>query len=164
MMDALPEAQAIPEAIQHLQGKYLIFGLGDEEYAINILRVREIIGKLPITAVPQTPPYVKGVTNLRGKIIPVVDLRRRFGMAASDASLETCIIVVEVHETLIGVVVDQVSEVLLIHARDIEPTPALGAQGDAASIMGIAKVKGRVMMLLQIEEVLGGKECVFVKS
>ncbi|MBI3091368.1 MAG: purine-binding chemotaxis protein CheW [Candidatus Tectomicrobia bacterium] len=163
-MDALPEAQAIPEAIRLLEGKYLTFGLGDEEYGINILQVREIIGELPITAVPQTPPYVRGVTNLRGKIIPVVDLRLRFGMAAALAGLETCIIVVEVHHTLIGVVVDQVSEVLLIHARDIEPTPALGAQRDAASIMGIAKVKGRVMMLLQIEEVLGGKEFVFVQS
>ena len=112
-------------------GKYLTFSLADEEYGIGILRIREIIGMMPITVVPQTPEFVKGVINLRGKVIPVVDLRLRFDMQESDYTERTCIIVIETqapnHSSLtMGIVVDSVSEVLNIKNDEIEDTPTFG--------------------------------------
>jgi purine-binding chemotaxis protein CheW len=111
-------------------GKYLTFSLADEEYGIGILKIKEIIGMLPITSVPQTPEFVKGVINLRGKVIPVMDLRLRFGMPPIDYSERTCIIVVEIAghtgTVQIGIVVDAVSEVLNIKGEDIEQTPTFG--------------------------------------
>jgi len=116
------------------EGKYLTFTLAEEEYGIGILKIKEIIGMMPITTVPQTPLYVKGVINLRGKVIPVIDLRLRFTMEEIDYDERTCIIVVEIVGSAgtlqIGIVVDAVSEVLNIRAEEIEETPAFGTRLD----------------------------------
>ena len=144
------------------EGKYLTFSLAEEEYGIGILKIKEIIGMLPITSVPQTPDFVKGVINLRGKVIPVIDLRMRFGIDEIDYTERTCIIVVEVERSnntvLIGVVVDAVSEVLNIKDADIEETPAFGANLDTEYILGMAKMEGGVKILLDIDEVLNDEE------
>jgi purine-binding chemotaxis protein CheW len=140
------------------EGKYLTFSLAGEEYGIGILKIREIIGMLPITSVPETPPYVKGVINLRGKVIPVVDLRLRFAMPAIDYTERTCIIVVEMKSAAglvpIGAVVDAVSEVLNIKAEDIENTPAFGMRLNTDYILGMAKMGKGVKLLLDIDRVL----------
>jgi purine-binding chemotaxis protein CheW len=140
------------------EGKYLTFALGREEYGIGILKVKEIIGILPITPVPRTPGYMKGVINLRGKVIPVVDLRLKFGMEEIDNTERTCIIVVEVGQpngaVLTGIMVDSVSEVLNIKAGDVEKAPDFGAKLDTDYILGLAKMNGGVKILLQIDTVL----------
>ena len=127
------EVNVINDAIARAakrEGKYLTFALAGEEYGIGILKVKEIIGLMPITTVPQTPGYVKGVINLRGKVIPVADLRLKFGMEAMAYNDRTCIIVVEIEgaagPSSMGIVVDSVSEVLNIKADDIEDTPNFG--------------------------------------
>jgi purine-binding chemotaxis protein CheW len=144
------------------EGKYLTFSLAGEEYGIGILKVREIIGMLPITSVPETPPYVKGVINLRGKVIPVVDLRRRFGMPNMDYTERTCIIVVEIAgpagTVSMGVVVDCVSEVMNIKGADIEDTPMFGTQLNTEYILGMAKVGKGLKILLNIEKALTSNE------
>ncbi|MCP4107009.1 MAG: purine-binding chemotaxis protein CheW [Desulfobacteraceae bacterium] len=140
------------------EGKYLTFTLADEEYGIGILKIKEIIGMMPFTAVPQTPHYVKGVINLRGKVIPVMDLRLRFGMEAIDYTDRTCIIVVEISgeasNVMIGIVVDTVSEVLNIKSDDIEDTPSFGTALDTDYILGMAKTEVGVKILLDIDKVL----------
>ncbi|MFW6114632.1 MAG: chemotaxis protein CheW [bacterium] len=113
---------------QEKAGKYLTFVLAEEEYGLEILKVREIIGLMGITAVPRTPEHVKGVINLRGKVIPVIDLRLKFGMQEIEHTTETCIIVVSVNESEIGVLVDRVSEVLDIEAGQIEEAPSFGSE------------------------------------
>lgn len=143
----------------HKEGKYLTFGLGSEEYGLEILKVKEIIGIMNITAVPQTPKYVKGVINLRGKVIPVIDLRLKFGMDVIDYNERTCIIVVDIaaqtgKKTVMGIVVDSVSEVLNIKSEEIEETPTFGVKLDTDYILGMAKVKGGVKILLEIDKVL----------
>ena len=144
------------------EGKYLTFSLSDEEYGIGILKIKEIIGMMPITAVPQTPGFVKGVINLRGKVIPVVDLRLRFGMASIDYDDRTCIIVVEIgnqgFDVVIGIVVDSVSEVLNIKGEDIEDTPTFGTKLDTDYILGMAKMEGGVKILLSIDKVLSAQD------
>jgi len=145
-------------------GKYLTFILGREEFAIRVLKVREIMGIQDITAVPQTPSYVKGVINLRGKVIPVVDLRLKFCLPEIEYTQRTCIIVVQVQAAGVslqtGIVVDEVSEVLNLAAGDIEDTPDFGEGGGAAMsyLLGMAKVKGKVKILLDIDQVLSGQE------
>jgi purine-binding chemotaxis protein CheW len=143
-------------------GKYLTFTLADEDYGIGILKVKEIIGMMPITSVPKTPQFVKGVINLRGKVIPVIDLRVKFDMGESDYTERTCIIVVEIdtedETVLIGIVVDSVSEVLNIQEDEIEDTPAFGTQLDVDYILGIAKTEGGVKILLNIDRVLSSDE------
>lgn len=150
------------KAMAEKEGKYLTFTLADEEYGISILKIKEIIGMMPITSVPQTPHYVKGVINLRGKVIPVVDLRGRFGMEEIDYTERTCIIVVEIQGEsgmiMIGIVVDSVSEVLNIKGEDIEPTPTFGARLNTDYILGMAKMEGGVKILLDIDRVLGSEE------
>lgn len=140
------------------EGKYLTFTLNKEEYGIGILKVKEIIGMMPITPVPQTPEYVKGVINLRGKVIPVIDLRLRFGMEKVLYDERTCIVVVEAEtgedRTLIGIVVDSVSEVLNIRAELIEETPAFGTELTTDYILGMAKTEGSLKILLDIDKVL----------
>ena len=142
--------------------KYLTFSLAGEEYGLGILRVREIIGIMPITTVPQTPPFVKGVINLRGLVIPVIDLRLKFGMPPMDYTEKTSIIVVDVRAgsgaTQIGVVVDHVSEVVNIRGDDIEDTPTFGTSLDMAFISGMAKVGKSVKILLEIDRVLRGED------
>jgi len=143
-------------------GKYLTFILEKEEYGIGILKVKEIIGMMPITSVPRTPPFVKGVINLRGKVIPVIDLRSKFEMATIPYTERTCIIVVEIDSqrdmVLIGIVVDAVSEVLNIPEEQIESTPGFGAKLNTDYILGMAKVDGRVKILLNIDKVLSADE------
>ena len=155
--------QAVKASAQK-EGKYLTFTLAGEEYGIGILKVKEIIGMMPITSVPQTPEFVKGVINLRGKVIPVVDLRLKFGMEKMDYTDRTCIIVVEIHTQTgtvrIGIVVDAVSEVLNIKEEVIEETPAFGARLDTGYILGMAKIGGGVKILLDIDRVLSADEVV----
>jgi purine-binding chemotaxis protein CheW len=145
-------------------GKYLTFLLGREEFAIRVLKVTEIIGIQDITAVPQTPPCVKGVINLRGKVIPVVDLRLKFSLPEKEYTPRTCIIVVQVQSGGVslptGIVVDEVSEVLNLGAADIEDTPDFGEGTGAATsyLLGMAKVKGKVKILLDIDRVLSSQE------
>ena len=149
-------------AMADKEGKYLTFTLANEEYGIGILKIKEIIGMMPITTVPRTPEFVKGVINLRGKVIPVMDLRLRFGMEAMDYNDRTCIIVVEIESQArtvqIGAVVDSVSEVLNVGGNDIEETPSFGAKLDTEYILGMAKMEGGVKILLDIDKVLNDEE------
>lgn len=135
-------------------GKFLAFFLSDEEYGIEILRVQEIIGLLPITRVPYTQNYLKGVVNLRGKVIPVIDLRLKFGMPASERTSETCIVVVHLRGIEVGLIVDRVSEVVDIRDEDVGPAPSFGNAVDTEYIYGIGKSQGRVKILLDIEKAL----------
>ena len=150
------------KAIEHKDGKYLIFRMANEAYGISILKIKEIIGMLPITTVPQTPPFVKGVINLRGKVIPVIDLRLKFEMEGVDYTERTCIIVVEIlgeeSPILMGVVVDAVSEVLNIKRSDIEETPTFSTTLDVDYILGMAKMDNGVKILLDIDRVLNTDE------
>jgi purine-binding chemotaxis protein CheW len=145
-------------------GKYLAFQLHGEEFAIPVEKVREIMGVLDITAVPGTPPHVKGVLNLRGKVIPVVDLRLKFGMPALDYNDRTCIVVVQVTGTqgpmLMGVVVDSVAEVLQAASSDIEDTPSFGQDVRVPYVLGLAKIKGEVKILLDIDQIMTEREWV----
>jgi purine-binding chemotaxis protein CheW len=149
-------------------GKYLTFSLAGEEYGIGILKIREIIGMMPITSVPETPHFVKGVINLRGKVIPVIDLRLRFGMMEIDYTERTCIIVVEIQGpgkvVAIGIVVDAVSEVLNIKAEDIEDPPAFGIRLNTDYILGMAKMGKGVKLLLEIDRVLGAEDLILLKE
>jgi len=135
-------------------GKYLTFFLGAEEYGMEILAVHEIIGVLPITRVPRTPPFVRGVINLRGRVISIIDLRLKFDLPAVDAGPTSCIIVVAAHAAQVGLLVDRVSEVADIAAADIEPPPPLGAGIHTDYLVGIAKSPSRVRLLLDIGRVI----------
>lgn len=150
------------KAMAEKEGKYLTFTLAEEEYGIGILKIKEIIGMMPITSVPQTPEFLKGVINLRGKVIPVMDLRLKFGMEEMDYTERTCIIVVEIEgqacTIMIGLVVDAVSEVLNIKTDDIEDAPNFGANLDSEYILGMAKMEGGVKILLDIDRVLSTEE------
>ena len=141
-----------------IDGKFLTFILGNEVYGIEILKAREIIGLMDITTVPQTPEYMKGVINLRGKVIPVIDLRLKFGMPEEEHTQETCVIVVEVNNTSLGIIVDSVSEVSDINGREIEDAPSFGQGIDTSFIMALGKVKDKIIILLDIEAVLSSEE------
>ena len=159
----MPEATIEPAAaVRKLAGKYLTFTLQHESYGIDVLKVREIIRLTDITTVPQMPAYVRGVINLRGKIIPVLDLRLRFGFDEAKATEQTCIVVVLVKlpdgkSAQMGLVVDGVEEVVNIAAADIEETPDFGGQVATDYIVGMAKIKGAVKTLLDIDRVLAGE-------
>jgi purine-binding chemotaxis protein CheW len=146
------------KAMTDIEGKYLTFSLAQEEYGIGILKVKEIIGMMPVTTVPRTPGFIKGVINLRGKVIPVIDLRLKFAMEEIPYTERTCIIVVETRgqagSILIGIVVDAVAEVMNIRGTDIEEAPQFGAQLDTGYILGMAKTGGGVKILLDIDKVL----------
>jgi purine-binding chemotaxis protein CheW len=154
------------KAMAEREGKYLTFSLAEEEYGIGILKVKEIIGMMHITTVPQTPEYVKGIINLRGKVIPVVDLRLRFTIDSIDYTERTCIIVVEVQKesgtVMIGIVVDSVSEVLNIKGEDVEETPTFGASLNTDYVLGMAKTEGGVKILLDIDRVLNQDEVALI--
>jgi len=143
-------------------GKYLTFQLGREEFGIRVLKVREIMGLQEITAVPQTPAHVRGVINLRGKVVPVVDLRVKFGLAAGEYTQRTCIIVTQVQmesgPALMGIIVDGVSEVVNLAAADIEDTPEFGEDIGRRYLLGMAKSKGKVKILLDIDKVVSLEE------
>jgi len=142
-----------------LGGKYLTFTLATEEYGVPVLRVREIIKMMDITEVPQVPPHIKGVLNLRGKVIPVIDMRLKFGFTQAEITSRTCIIVVEVavaaRRALMGIIVDHVLEVLNIVADEIEQTPEFGDRVCTDYMTGVAKVRGTVKILLDLDRVLG---------
>lgn len=138
--------------------QYLTFVLGQEEYGVEILKVQEIKGYSAITPIPNTPSYIKGVMNLRGTIIPVVDLRSKLAMAEAEYNQFTVIIVVTVGTKVMGVIVDAVSDVLNIPKADIQATPDFGAQVDVKFINGMAKAGEKLVVLLDIDKVLGGDE------
>ncbi len=137
------------------EGKYLTFALGKEDYGLEILKVREIIGRTDITLVPQVPDYVKGVINLRGKVIPVINLRLKFGMEEIADTSETCIIIVTLDDVLIGIMIDRVKDVLDINLKDIEPPPNLGSGVKSEFLLGIGKVNDSIKMLLNIDYIVG---------
>lgn len=149
-----------------LAGKYLTFALGREEYGLEILKVREIIGYMDITAVPRTPEYVRGVINLRGQVISVIDLRAKFGMESAARTDQTCIIVVEIQRNgrrlNTGIVVDRVSEVLNIGADKIEGPPEFGAAVRVEFILGMGKINDSVKILLDIDKVLSAEDAAAV--
>lgn len=143
-------------------GKYLTFNLGREVYGIEILKVQEIIGMMSVTRVPKTPEFVRGVVNLRGKVIPVIGLRLKFGLAGKEDTDRTCIIVVQVAlnggSVIMGLIVDEVSEVLNVLAEQIEASPSFGAKVDTDFILGMGKVGQKVVMLLDVDKVLSTDE------
>jgi purine-binding chemotaxis protein CheW len=147
-----------------LGGKYITFKLADEEYAFEILKVREIIGMMVITRVPQADRAIKGVINLRGKVIPVVDLRLVFGMSETVPTDQTVIVIVQINVAnrmySMGVLVDEVVEVLSVKTSAIEPPPNLGDFSDSTQeyILGVAKVGQRVIFLLDINKVLNSNQ------
>ncbi len=149
------------EAVAGLAGKYLTFFLGGEVYGVQILKVQEIIGMERVTGVPNTPHYVRGVINLRGQVIPVIDLRLRFELEAKEDTERTCIVVVQVANgdemIVMGIIVDEVQEVLEIAAEQLAPPPQLGSDS-SDFILGIGKIKKAVIMLLDIDKVLTGAE------
>ena len=162
MAGVAAQTEQSQNAILEKEGKYLTFALANEEYGLEILKVREIIGYMEITAVPQTPSYVKGVINLRGQVIPVVDLRAKFGMETTDTTEETCIIVVETGQEgrsfSTGIVVDHVEEVLDIAGEDIEEAPQFGSAVNTDFILGMGKIGESVKILLDIDRVLAGDD------
>jgi purine-binding chemotaxis protein CheW len=161
----MPQPATVSQSSDHpdtREGKYLTFNLDKEEYGIGILKIKEIIGMMPITPVPRTPECVKGVINLRGKVIPVIDLRLKFGMTEIGYTDRTCIIVVEAEgdsgTLLVGILVDSVSEVLNIKGEHIEDSPNFGTGLSTDYISGMAKTEGGVKILLDIDRVLHREE------
>lgn len=149
-------------------GKYLTFQLGKEIYGIEILKVQEIIGMMPVTHVPRTPEFVRGVINLRGKVIPVIELRRKFGLEGTADTERTCIVVVQVTwaagTVTMGLLVDEVSEVLNVTGDQIEPAPSFGPAVDTDFILGMGKVGQKVVMLLDVDRVLAADEVATVAA
>jgi purine-binding chemotaxis protein CheW len=138
--------------------QYLTFILGEEHYGVDILRVQEIKGYAAVTRIPNTPPHIKGVLNLRGAIVPIVDLRAKFGMEAVEYTMFTVIVVVVVRGRIMGVIVDAVSDVLDIATKDIQPAPNFGARVDTSFIQSIAKSGDKLITLLDIDRVLSDGE------
>ncbi len=163
MTTTIAASAAAPALGATLGGKYLTFALGPESYAVDVRKVREIIRMTSITAVPQMPAFIRGVINLRGKIIPVVDLRIQFGLPSAETTDHTCVVVVQIQtgpttRRDTGLIVDGVEEVLNLAATDLEPTPDFGTQIDTRYLLGMAKVKGAVKMLLDLDRILGSEE------
>jgi chemotaxis signal transduction protein len=150
------------KAMLNLEGKYLTFKLGDQEFGIDIMKIKEIIGMLPVRSIPQSPDYIKGVINSRGSVIPVLDLKRRFGMGDMVENNRNCIVVLD-HEmedrhVKIGVAVDAVSEVLAIKSSHIETVSVLGSMFDSRHILAMAKFEKKVKLLLDMDYILGQSE------
>jgi purine-binding chemotaxis protein CheW len=162
MPQATTQSGQSGKSLMEKEGKYLTFALGPEEYGLEILKVREIIGYMDITAVPQTPHHVKGVINLRGQVIPVIDLRAKFGMETTGVTEQTCIIVVETSQAgrkfSTGIVVDRVQEVLDIPGGDIEEAPQFDSTVNTDFILGMGKIGESVKILLDIDRVLEGTD------
>ncbi len=162
MSEVMLEKSKNEQESQSKAGKYLTFSLGPEEYGLEILKVREIIGYIDVTAVPQTPDYVLGVINLRGQVIPVLDLRSKFDMDTAETTEETCIIVVEITQgdrnVSTGIVVDKVQEVLDVTEEQIEDTPDFGSAVNTDFILGMGKIGDAVKTLLDIDKVLGNDD------
>jgi purine-binding chemotaxis protein CheW len=138
--------------------QYLTFQLGDELYGVDILRIQEIKGYTTVTKIPNTPPHIKGVLNLRGTIVPIVELRTKFGMPTIDYTMFTVIVVVVVQDRIMGLVVDSVSDVLNIDKKDIQPPPQFGAKVDVSALTGIGKSGDKLVALLNIDRLLSESE------
>jgi len=138
--------------------QYLTFQLGEELYGVDILRVQEIKGYTTVTKIPNTPPHIKGVLNLRGTIVPIVELRTKFGMPTIDYTLFTVIVVVVVRDRIMGLVVDSVSDVLNIDKKDVQPPPQFGAKVDVSVLTGIGKSGDKLVALLNIDRLLTESE------
>jgi purine-binding chemotaxis protein CheW len=145
-------------------GKFLTFFLASEEYGVEILKVQEIIGRMPITPVPLTSKYILGVINLRGKIHPIMDLKIKFGMDQSEITDETCIIVIKTASLMMGILVDKVSEVVNVASGDIEDTPSFGADVNTDYLLGVGKTGGKVRLLLDIEKVITASDIIHMKK
>lgn len=157
--DIAERREAVPTVSTDFETKYLTFSLADEDYGLKVLTVREIIGIMDITRVPQTPNFVRGVINLRGKVIPVLDLREKLGLPPMEYNALTCIIVVDIG-VMMGIIVDTVQEVHHIPESEIEESPKLCASIDTTFILGMGKVNGSVKILLDIERILTSEELV----
>ena len=162
------EAHGVDQARVLEGGKFLTFLMANEKYGLEILKVREIMGMMAVTSVPTTPAFIRGVINLRGKVIPVVDLRLKFGIEAKEDTQRTCIIVVHLthaaQEMTMGILVDEVSDVLDIDRSQIEPPPSFGSNIRTDFILGMGKVDQKVMTLLDIDRVLTEQEVALVES
>jgi purine-binding chemotaxis protein CheW len=141
-----------------MENQLVVFMLAKEHYGVRIAVVESIIKLQPITAVPCSPAFVEGVTNLRGRVLPVIDLRKRFGLPAEESTKDTRVVVVEMNGTLVGMIVDAVSEVLRVPAESIESPSPIMTTVDSAFITGIAKVGERLIILLDLEKVLSPEE------
>jgi len=150
------------------EGQYLTFKLEEEIYALEITKVREVLDYTKVTKVPQTPPFVKGVINLRGKVVPVVDLRLKFGMTETQQTIDTCIIIVEIsldeEHTQLGALADQVQEVLELDPTQIEPPPKIGSRLDTEFIKGMGKINDEFIIILNIEKVFSLGELAVVQQ
>jgi len=168
MTGSVAAAHQAIKATENKKGKYLTFTLEKEEYGISIFKVKEIIGMMPVTSVPGTPDFIKGVINLRGKVISVIDLRLKFSMGSIPYSDRTCIIVVEIDAESgtvpIGIIVDAVSEVVAIREEETEDTPAFGTSLDTDYILGMAKIRNSVKILLDIDRVLTANDRAGLKN
>lgn len=160
--EAAADKRTATADLAEVAGQYLTFKLGEETYGLQILTVQEIIKLMEVTRVPRTPDYVRGVINLRGKVIPVVELRKKFSMTPAEDNDLTCIIVVQVNTgdqtVIMGIIVDEVSEVLDVAGNQIEPAPSFGAAVPTEFILGMGKVADKVVMLLDVDKVLEGSE------
>ena len=158
MTDARNETAGKPEGLAGLAGKYLTFRLANEEYGLQIMKVQEIIGMLPVTSLPQLPRYVRGIVNLRGRVIPTIELRAKFGLERIADTEKTCIIVVEITaptgKVSAGIIVDEVAEVIDIGAEEVNGAPQFGARMNTQCILGVGIVKGAVKILLDVEKAL----------
>ena len=134
------------------------FSIGEEEFGVDILKVQEIIRTMEITKVPKAPDFVEGVINLRGKVIPIIDLRRRFGLSSKEHDKHTRIIVIEINNMIVGFVVDSVSEVLRIPASTVEPPPAVVAGMESEYISGVGKLQDRLLILLDLDRLLSNDD------
>lgn len=134
------------------------FSIGEEEFGVDILKVQEIIRTMEITKVPRAPEFVEGVINLRGKVIPIIDLRRRFGLDFKPHDKDTRIIVIEINNIVVGFVVDAVSEVLRIPTNTVEPPPPVVAGVDSDYISGVGKLQDRLLILLDLDKLLSGED------
>ncbi len=134
------------------------FSIGEEEFGVNILKVQEINRTMEITKVPRAPEFVEGVINLRGKVIPIIDLRRRFGLVSKPEDKDTRIIVIEINNIIVGFVVDAVSEVLRIPASTVEPPPPVVAGVESDYISGVGKLKDRLLIMLDLDKILSTED------
>lgn len=159
---AVKENQSVK--IDPRAGKYLTFFLDSEEYGVEILKVQEIIGRMPITPVPLTSGYIRGVINLRGNIHPIMDLKIKFGMNQTRITDETCIIVIRTASMMMGILVDKVSEVVNLTSADIEDTPSFGAEVNPEYLLGVGKTGGKVRLLLDIEKIITATDIINMKK
>jgi purine-binding chemotaxis protein CheW len=158
------ESNIVDSRVDSRAGKYLTFFLSNEEYGVEILKVQEIIGRMPITPVPLTSKYIRGVINLRGKIHPIMDLNVKFGMNQTQITDETCIIVIKTSSLMMGILVDKVSEVIKMASENIEDAPSFGTDVNSEYLSGIGKTGGRICLLLDIEKVIMASDIINMKK